>query len=113
MTVYRGFIWRNEKLYITWVFAFQAMVKSGEGKAISMNPRERVKQGILDKFRAINAREGHTLPARWIRLQFYPSLDPKEQDEFEAAVQELTADGLAEERPDSLALTTKGVDAIY
>lgn len=76
--------------------------------------RDGVKQKILARFKQINAGVGHIIPGNWIIVALVPELNPKEKPELAAAVEELHSAGLIEARDNGdLALTEKGVDAIY
>jgi len=80
-------------------------------------PRDRVKEGILLRFKKQHAAENHVLPPAWLLVHFFPSLDPLEKAEYTAAIGELISEGLVVSktihRAFNLALTLKGVSKIY
>jgi len=77
------------------------------------NPKEKVKDDILNKFREINAGENHVIPSRWLSLIYYPTLNPKEKKVFEEAIEELINEEIVLPSRDTIKLTKKGFDRIY
>jgi len=81
--------------------------------------KDNIKDGILNKFKEINAKENDVLPPRWVKLHFFPSLNPKEKDVFNDAVKELIKEGIIvvlknnNGNFDNFKLTKKGLDKIY
>ncbi|CAB1063444.1 hypothetical protein D1BOALGB6SA_8227 [Olavius sp. associated proteobacterium Delta 1] len=91
------------------------MVKIGDivNKFAESDPKEKIKQDILGQFKSINADVGHVLPPNWLPAIYIPSLNPKEKAVLQEAIDELISEGLVVSKGDNLALTEKGVDAIY
>lgn len=75
--------------------------------------KEEIKNDILDKFRSINAKAGDILPPRWLNPVYFTSLNPKQKEVFEEAIQELIDENLIEKTNGNIALTREGVNRIY
>ncbi|MCP4347178.1 MAG: hypothetical protein GY795_16830 [Desulfobacterales bacterium] len=73
----------------------------------------KIKNDILNKFRELNAGENHVIPPRWLGLFYFPTLNPKEKEVFEKAIEELINEKLIVPVNDTIKLTKKGVDKIY
>jgi hypothetical protein len=78
-----------------------------------------VKRGVLEFFREHRMKVGHVIPEKSFRFGFLQNLNPKEQEQVPAALQELMDEGVVEERPSArhgdipLFLTQLGFDLIY
>jgi len=77
------------------------------------NPKKKVKDDILKKFKELNAHENHAIPPRWLSLIYYPTLNPKEKKVFEEAIEDLINEEIVMPSRDTVKLTKKGVDMIY
>ena len=79
--------------------------------------RVSVKEKILNKFVQQNSKPNEIIFPRWINKQFLPQLNPKEQDTYQDAVNELVNEGLIEVDKraggQALVLTKDGFDKIY
>jgi len=92
------------------------LTKKGMDYIYPVNTNEligKIRKDIMDKFRELNAREGHVIPARWLSLIYYPSLNPKEKEVFSKAIEDLIEEGLIAPARDTIKLTEKGVFTIY
>ena len=55
-----------------------------------------IKDELLGRFRAANAREGDNLSPAWLHNEFLPTLSTKEEKALEEAVAEMIAEGIIE-----------------
>lgn len=81
-----------------------------------MKEKKEIKRDLLDKFRAIGAEIGETLPEKWLEAVYLPRLSAEEKKLFKKAVQELVSIGILEpvEGADlNLRLTEKGEHLLY
>ncbi len=81
-----------------------------------MKEKKEIKRDILDKFRAIGAETGDTLPAQWLETVYWMRLTSEEKKLFKKAVQELVSVGILEQVEGSslnLRLTAKGENLLY
>lgn len=81
-----------------------------------MKEKKEIKRDLLDKFRAIGAEAGDTLPGKWLDAVYLPRLTSEEKKLFKKAVQELVSIGILEpvEGADlNLRLTAKGEHLLY
>ena len=74
--------------------------------------KQTIQEELLDKFRSLNAREGHVLPPRWLQIDYLAGLNPKEEKLFDEVVNDLISAGILSDPP-ILRLTATGVDKIY
>lgn len=78
---------------------------------------EKIQNAILAEFRKTNSRVNHVLQGRWISQTLIPSLNPKEQELVDKAINEIIDKELIsfENRSgmDCLVLQQKGFDLIY
>lgn len=84
------------------------------------DPKERVKEGILNKFRETKVGENGILPPNWLCGPYYSSLDYEENRVFSDAIKELVKSGIVEIIDHDSATgnfnlrpTKKGVEVIY
>ncbi len=77
------------------------------------SPNEKIKNDIMNKFKELDAGENHIIPARWLSLIYFPTLNPKEQMVFEESIEELITDEIVLPARDTIKLTKKGVKTIY
>ncbi|MBP9991469.1 MAG: hypothetical protein KBT27_04790 [Prevotellaceae bacterium] len=77
---------------------------------------EELKDLIMNEFRKLKCKEGECLPFRNLQFGLFNSLNPKEKDLVEDALNSLHNEGLLEykeNKPDALFLTKKGFDGLY
>lgn len=77
---------------------------------------EELKGLIMNEFRKLKCKEGHCLPLRNLQFGLFNSLNPKEKDLIEEALNSLHNEGMfeyKENKPDALFLTKKGFDGLY
>lgn len=72
-----------------------------------------VRDAILSCFAEGNARAGHALNWGVIRYRYANSWNPKQHAALSSVIDELTVDGLVEEKNSCLLLTQKGEETIY
>ncbi len=73
----------------------------------------KIKDNILSNFKELNAGENHIIPQRWLKLIYFPSLNPKEKKAFDEAIEELVNEELIALFNNTIKLTEKGADKIY
>ncbi len=81
-----------------------------------MREKKDIKRELLDKFRAMGAEAGETLPGKWLEAVYLPRLSSEEKKLFKKAVQELVSIGILEPVEGSdlnLRLTAKGEHLLY
>ncbi|MFH0873045.1 MAG: hypothetical protein V1878_11265 [bacterium] len=76
------------------------------------DPKAKIKNGILIKFKQMKAQAGQPLPDKWIVSTYFPHLTTTEKNLFNEAVHELIRDGLVEDIRGNLKLTTKGAELL-
>ena len=75
-----------------------------------------IQEIILDQFRKTNSRAGHIVMMRVFHFSIIPKLNPKEQDLFQEAANDLINQGILEYEksiPECLRLTDKGFENLY
>jgi len=75
-----------------------------------------IQEIILDQFRKTNSRAGHIVTMRVFHFSVIPKLNPKEQDLFQEAANDLINQGILEyekSSPECLRLTDKGFENLY
>ena len=104
------------KLILTWscsrwrTMLVENIIKKEE--FIMSRDKQTIQEELLDKFRSLNAREGHVLPPRWLQIDYLAGLNPKEEKLFDEVVNDLISAGILSDPP-ILRLTATGVDKIY
>jgi len=103
-----GILWRNtDKLKITRKGIDKLYPNNG------VSPKKKVKDDILEHFKAMGAKANQPLPFEWSGFTYYPTLNPKQRAVFQQVIQELVNEGLAEFHWDTIKLTTLGERHIY
>jgi hypothetical protein len=83
---------------------------------LSMKSKSQLQELVLDYFRKTNSRSGHVILMNVLRHNLLHKLNPKEQELFVTAVNELIEKGYLlyeKDSPECLRLTEKGYDRIY
>lgn len=77
----------------------------------------KIQRAILEQFRKTNSRVNHVIQIKWISMTLIPSLNPKEQELVDKAINDIIDQELIsfENRSgmDCLVLQQKGFDLIY
>ena len=74
-----------------------------------------IKDELIGRFRATNAREGDMLSPEWLYDAYLPTLSAKEEKAFEEVISEMIVDGIIEyvgDRKPSYRLTKKGEEIL-
>lgn len=69
------------------------LTKQGYNELYQARSREALKRDIMSVFRQQNINPGQVLPMRYFIHNYVPSLNPKDQDQFTAACNELIEEG--------------------
>jgi len=80
--------------------------------AVLGDPKAKIKNGILLKFKQMKAKVGQPLPDKWLTSTYFPNLTAKEQNVFNEAVSELIEAGFVEDMRGNLKLANKGTELL-